>query len=239
MGGGMDGMGMGGMGGMGGMDSMGGMGGMGGMAGFGGIGDMGMVGMYGNRMAGMGEIDNFANNAYERDNLRSNGGYLNEVNPYFARGFGEELRGPMGPMAPMVDESAVGRDKVPLGYEDREVPYFRRYHRHRYFDNDEDFDDEGFDDDDDQPYLVPTHEHAAFEEPFEEGPESEMDDGYDAPYDRKTKIAKIGKLNKKEKIKHRSHRTGKGNKGQPTVASKKHVTEKRGKTSGKQHQRNH
>lgn len=88
MGGGMDGMGMG-MGGMGGMDSMGGMGGMGGMVGFGGIGDMGMVGMYGNCMVGMGEMDNFVNNVYERDNLRSNGGYLNEVNFYFVRGFGE------------------------------------------------------------------------------------------------------------------------------------------------------
>lgn len=205
---------------------------MGGMAGFGGMEDMGMAGMYPNRMADMGEMDNFGSNAFQRDSLRSNEKYFNEGNPYYPRGFGEGLKAPMEPVYPMVDESAVGRDKVPLGYEDRErMPYVRPLRRHHYFGNEEDFDDEDMDDDDDdEPYFVPAHERAAFEEPFDEGPESEMDDGYNAPYERKAKIAKVEKPKKKEKVKKNSQKTGKETK-------EKHVTEKRGKTSGKQHKR--
>ena len=232
------------MGGMGGMDGMGG--GMGGMAGFGGLGEMGMAGMYGNRMADMGDMEN-AGDAFQRDNLRGNDEYFNGVNGYYARGFGEELREPMGPMGPMgpmpmIDEPAVGRDKVPLGYEDRlRMPYFRPFRRHHYFDNEEDFDDEGFDNDvdEDEPYFVPAREHAALEEPVEEGPESDIDEGYDAPHDRKAKIAKVEKPDKKGKQKHDSHKLNKGHKDQSTLASKKDITMKREKTSGKLHERKH
>ena len=238
MGGGMDG-GMDSMGGMGGGMDMGGMndmGGMGGMAGFGGMGDMGMAGMYSNRMAEMAGMGDFAGNAYQRDSLRGSRESFGEGNPFYPRGLGGGFRASMGPMYPMVDESAVGRDKVPVGYEEREpMPYFRPFRRHRYFSDGDDLDDDVSDDDDeeDEPYFVPAREHAAFDEPLDEGAENEMDDGYDAPYERKTKIEKVEKPKKKSKVRHTSHKRSKAAKGH-AKKSKKHFTEKRGKTEGKQ-----
>ena len=217
------------------------MGGMGGMAGFEGMGDMAMAGMYGNRMPEMDETDN----AIQRDSLRDNAGFFGG-NPYYSRGFGEGFRMPMRSMYPMVDEPAVGRDKVPLGYERRDrMPYIVPFRRHHYINNEEDFKDDEMevdndnddDDNDDEPYFVPARDRAAFEGPFDEGPESEMDDGYDAPYDRKTKIAKVEKPKKKEKVKHNGQNASKERKKKVTVASKKHVTEKRGKTTGKHYKR--
>lgn len=241
MGGGMDGGmdSMGGMGGMGGGMDMGGMndmGGMGGMAGFGGMGDMGMAGMYGNRMAEMAGMGDFAGNAYQRDSLRGSRESFGEGNPFYPRGLAGGFRAPMGPMYPMVDESAVGRDKVPVGYEGPELmPYVRPFRRHRYFSDDDDLDDDVNDDDDeeDEPYFVPARERAAFDEPLDEGAENEMDDGYDAPYERKTKIEKVEKPKKKSKVKHTSHKRSKAVKGH-AKQSKKHFTQKRGKTAGKQ-----
>lgn len=241
MSGGMGGMAM--MGGMGGMQSMnggmgGGMGGGmdGGMDSMGGMGDMGMAGMYGNRMAEMAGMGDFAGNAYQRDSLRGSRESFGEGNPFYPRGLAGGFGAPMGPMYPMVDESAVGRDKVPVGYEGRELmPYVRPFRRHRYFSDDDDLDDDVNDDDEeeDEPYFVPARERAAFDEPLDEGAENEMDDGYDAPYERKTKIEKVEKPKKKSKVKHTSHKRSKAVKGH-AKQSKKHFTQKRGKTAGKQ-----
>ena len=67
--------------------------------------------------------------------------------------------------------------------------------------------------------------------------ENEMDDGYDAPFDRKTKIAKLEKSKKKGKIGHTHQKKSTQRKGKARMASKKYVTEKREKTTGKSLQR--
>ena len=163
---------------MGGIDGMGGMGGMRGMR--------GMDGMPGGSSDHMGGMGGYGDMAYGRDGLFEG----DNERPYDMDAMGG---GEAGPMTQMADEDAVERNHVPGRYDKglEEMP-FSRYYREPEMLDEEDPGEEENDEDEGDFDLLPGRARAAFDEPYEDyGPESDMDDGYEGGYERKTKIAKV------------------------------------------------